>query len=51
MVVGGSLGAAAINSIIRESLDELLKTYQIVHLCGNGKIDSSLDNIAGYKQF
>ena len=51
MVIGGSLGAAAINDAVRNSLDELLKKYQIVHLCGNGKVDSSLNSVNGYIQF
>lgn len=51
MVIGGSLGAAAVNQIVRDSLDELLKNYQIVHLCGKGKIDDSLKNKSGYIQF
>lgn len=51
MVIGGSLGAVAVNEAIRSSLNELLKTYQIVHLCGKGKTEESLDNRTGYKQF
>ena len=51
MVVGGSLGAQAINSSVRDALPELLKTYQIVHLCGKGKVDDSFLDIEGYKQF
>lgn len=51
MVIGGSLGAVAVNEAVRGSLDELLKKYQIVHLCGNGKTDDSLNNIQGYKQY
>ncbi len=51
MVVGGSLGAKAINDALRDALPELLKTYQIVHLCGKGKTDESLMDIEGYKQF
>jgi UDP-N-acetylglucosamine--N-acetylmuramyl-(pentapeptide) pyrophosphoryl-undecaprenol N-acetylglucosamine transferase len=51
MVIGGSLGAAAVNQIVRDSLDELLKKYQVVHLCGKGKLDSSLSNRQGYIQF
>lgn len=51
MVVGGSSGAKAINDAIRNALPELLKTYQIVHLCGNGKLDDTLTDIEGYKQF
>lgn len=51
MVIGGSLGAAAVNQIVRESLDELLKNYQVVHLCGKGKLDDSLKSKKGYVQF
>lgn len=51
MVIGGSTGARAINNTVRESLDTLLKSYQIVHLCGKGNLDESLADRAGYKQF
>ena len=51
MVMGGSLGAVAVNNAIRGALDELLDKYQIIHLCGKGKLDESLKNIPGYKQF
>ena len=51
MIIGGSLGAAAVNKIVRDSLDELLKSYQVVHLCGKGKMDDSLKNKKGYVQF
>ncbi|MBQ3793920.1 MAG: glycosyltransferase, partial [Lachnospiraceae bacterium] len=32
MVVGGSLGAASVNSCVREALPDLLKDFQVVHL-------------------
>lgn len=51
MVIGGSLGAVAVNNAVRSSLDELLDRYQIVHLCGKGKTDPSLEGKKGYKQF
>lgn len=51
LIMGGSLGAAAVNKAIRDSLDDLLKNFQIIHLCGKGKLDTSLDHINGYKQF
>src|SRR5574344_312594 len=51
MVIGGSLGAVAVNNAVRASLETLLKDYQIVHLCGKGKVDSSLEGKKGYKQF
>ncbi len=51
MVIGGSLGATSVNEAVRASLDELLKTFYIAHVCGAGKVDPSFDGIDGYKQF
>lgn len=51
MVIGGSLGAVAVNNAVREALPELTADFQIVHLCGKGKMDESLKNTKGYKQF
>ncbi len=51
LVVGGSLGAVAVNNAVRSILPELLKTYQVIHLCGRGKFDESLNDLRGYAQF
>lgn len=51
LVVGGSLGAVAVNNAVRSILPELLKSYQVIHLCGRGKIDESLKGLEGYAQF
>ena len=51
LVIGGSLGSVAVNTAVRDALPELLETFQIVHLCGKGKLDESLTNQKGYKQF
>jgi UDP-N-acetylglucosamine--N-acetylmuramyl-(pentapeptide) pyrophosphoryl-undecaprenol N-acetylglucosamine transferase len=51
MIIGGSLGAVAVNNAIRSCLDTLLEKYQIVHLCGKDKTDPTLENKSGYKQF
>ena len=51
MVIGGSLGAVAVNNAVRAILPELLKSYQVIHLCGKGKVDESLKGIEGYAQF
>lgn len=51
LVIGGSLGAVAVNNAVRGALPELLKTFQVVHLCGKGKMDESLNFTKGYKQF
>ncbi|WP_394138047.1 undecaprenyldiphospho-muramoylpentapeptide beta-N-acetylglucosaminyltransferase [Cytobacillus oceanisediminis] len=50
-VMGGSLGAKKINETVRDSLQELTAKYQIVHLCGKGQKDDSLDNTTSYRQF
>lgn len=51
MVIGGSLGAASVNQIVREALPKLLPDFQVVHICGKEKVDNLLLNTAGYKQF
>ena len=51
MVTGGSLGSEAINKAVREALFTLLQKYQIVHLCGKGKTDETLNKMDGYVQF
>lgn len=51
MVIGGSLGAASVNENIRKILPELLKEFQVIHLCGKGKMDESLSTTAGYVQY
>lgn len=50
LVMGGSAGSQKINEAIRNSLQELLKNFQVVHVCGSGQVDPSL-NQAGYIQF
>ncbi len=51
MVIGGSLGSLNVNNAVRGALSELLEHFQIVHICGEGKTDASLDGTAGYRQF
>ncbi len=51
MIIGGSVGAGAVNNVIRGVLPELLKRYHVAHICGKGKTDPGLDNKPGYKQF
>lgn len=51
LVIGGSQGASSINACIRQSLDSLSQQFQVIHLCGKGKIDPALENRAGYCQF
>ena len=51
MIIGGSQGSVAVNTAIRKILPELLKTFQIIHLCGKGNLDESLNNTAGDVQY
>ncbi|MGD7051758.1 MULTISPECIES: undecaprenyldiphospho-muramoylpentapeptide beta-N-acetylglucosaminyltransferase [Bacillaceae] len=50
-IMGGSLGAKKINETLRQVLTPLTEQYQIVHLCGKGNMDRSLEGVKGYKQF
>ena len=50
MMMGGSLGAQAVNKALREALSELLPTFDVVHICGKGNVDSALADTAGYTQ-
>ena len=50
LVVGGSLGAVALNAVVRESLDRLLGRYTVVHVCGPGRVDEALHGRRGYIQ-
>ncbi len=51
MVIGGSLGAASINKVVREALPKLLTDFQVAHICGKDKIDNMLLHTKGYIQF
>ena len=42
MVIGGSLGAVAVNNAVRALLPKLLTKYQVIHICGKGHLDDSL---------
>lgn len=51
MIIGGSQGAASINENIRKILPQLLNDFQVIHLCGRGKLDDSLSDTKGYRQY
>ncbi len=50
LVTGGSLGAESVNVAVRKALPTLLKTFDVVHLCGKGKVDDSV-RYPGYLQY
>lgn len=51
IVMGGGLGSVPINNTVRAALPQLLSHYQVVHICGKGKTDPTLDHTPGYRQF
>lgn len=51
LVMGGSLGSVVLNDALRSNLPELLVNFNVIHLCGKGNVDQSLDSLKGYKQF
>ncbi len=51
LIVGGSSGSKVINESVRKVLPELLEKFNVIHLCGKGNLDPSLDGLVGYAQF
>lgn len=51
LIIGGSLGSVAVNQAIRGILPELLKSFQVIHLCGKGNLEESLNGTPGYVQY
>lgn len=51
LIIGGSLGSVVVNEAVRSVLPELLKQFEIIHLCGKGKLDETLTAMNGYVQY
>lgn len=51
LMIGGSSGARKLNEVLRASLDQLLPTFDIIHLCGKGNLDEALKAREGYVQY
>lgn len=50
LVMGGSQGAQAINQVLRQALPQLTRQFDIIHLCGKGKVDPGVESPA-YRQY
>ena len=51
LIVGGSTGSVAVNNAIWSVLDELLSTYNVIHICGKDKMNTEYAGKKGYAQF
>ncbi len=49
LIMGGSLGAQAVNDAVDASIDELLSMFDIAHIRGKGKLNPEIDK-KGYVQ-
>ena len=50
LVIGGSLGSVYLNNIIFESIHNLTKEYNVVHICGKGNVNKEIKDTS-YIQF
>ena len=50
LMMGGSTGSVVINNALRSILPRLLQDFQVIHLCGKGRLDPSL-KLDGYVQY
>ena len=51
MIVGGSSGAQAINTVIWQTLPRLTENFQVLHLCGKGNLNASFSGAENYAQY
>jgi len=51
MMMGGSLGAEAINEALGKALPALLPHFDVAHIRGKGALDEALEGTPGYRQF
>ena len=51
LIIGGSLGSVVVNEAVRSILPKLLEHFEIIHLCGKGKLDHTLTAMNGYVQY
>ena len=51
MIVGGSSGSVRVNEAVRAILPQLTAEFQVVHLCGKGNVDESLNGMKNYIQY
>ena len=49
LVMGGSLGAQFLNDLVLNNLEDFLKDYEVVHICGAGKVKEI--KRSGYRAF
>ncbi len=50
LMMGGSSGAQSVNQVLRAALPRILHKMDVMHICGRGNLEPSLDHTPGYWQ-
>lgn len=50
LMTGGSQGAQSVNKALRAIVGRLTPQFDILHLCGKGNLDKTLEGVSGYSQ-
>lgn len=51
LIIGGSSGSVHVNEAIWSCIDELVKKYNVIHLCGKGKMNDKYKDVPNYVQY
>ncbi len=51
IVMGGSQGSKILNGAVRNELEQIRKTFDVIHLCGKDNLESTYSNTDGYRQY
>jgi UDP-N-acetylglucosamine--N-acetylmuramyl-(pentapeptide) pyrophosphoryl-undecaprenol N-acetylglucosamine transferase len=51
LIMAGGLGSTDVNATVRQVLISLTEKFQVVHLCGKGKLDPHFAERINYRQF
>lgn len=51
LIIGGSSGSVKVNEAIWSCLDRILETFNVIHLCGKGNLNTSYSDRKNYVQF
>lgn len=51
LIIGGSSGSVRVNEAIWSCIEDITKTYNVIHLCGKGKTNDTYKDLPNYVQF
>lgn len=51
LIIGGSSGSVRVNEAIWSCIEDITKTYNVIHLCGKGKMNDTYKDLPNYVQF